>query len=1010
MKRIIIGLVCLVSLSGLAAYRIWDGGGSDSNWSTTNNWDGAVPVAGDTLFFGGTTRLSNNNDLPAGTSFAGITFNSGAGAFQLGGNGITLAGDLINNDNSYQTINMPVNLSGTTLFSPNVSGGRMVISGEISGSGGITKAGLEYLQLTASNSYDGATFINTGTLFVNNSYALGSTNGSTTVDNNSAKLFIDGDGFDIWEELNFINAVNGYCFENRGGSNTIHSVCKVQGGRHLVNNSTLVYKGGVQAIAGSSIFIPGGNGKIIYEGKVDLGATTMYADGTTTIWLNSSNNVWGSTTLAKGTMIMNVVNALPSTSYLRFTLNYGPYGTLDLNGYDQTIKYMYTGTTNSGEKIVKSDAPAMLTLTDSGTRTFSADFKGRVGLTKGGTGTLTLNGTGSDTTGDFIINAGRLTLEAGGSLGGSSNVVANNAMIYVKTGAALSLDAAVAINGSGVLKLDEDYVVVDSLVIDSVAQVFGEWGTTASGAANVDDTHFQGSGILIVTGEGSASTSDLVWDAGAADDNFSSTNNWEGDVAPAFDGFEWLTFGSAGSSAVVDSVVGVYGMEFNRIADFTVADGAGSIELGSGGILAESTNSSSRIYTVSEDVNLVSVNQRWQVNKNGAASVILDMAGAVSSVEWCKKVKFSGDGRVYISGDNSYYGTTFIETNCVLNIYHDNALGSTNQPTTVENGGLVQLYGGINIPENITIYGDAAVNYVGAIRSNGGSNTWSGLINCPGSRIRCNSGSLDIIGGAIGTQFVLGANVGASIRVAEKPMNIVGSGFYPHSSGGPIIIAVTNNNAAQMNVNGKEIRFDVADAFNTTISWDIRNNDAEVNLNGYDQSIGVLKSRTTTIDNSKIYSDDPSTLTVNHSSNSDYRSGISGQVSLVKQGTARLTLHAQLSTSGSVTVVEGTLAMANTASFVNVPEFSITGGILLLEGDECLNDASRLTLETGGVVTVNSGLVEEVGWLTIDGERKRIGTYGATGSGAQHIDDTFFSGSGQIKVLHDLGGTVIIVR
>lgn len=68
--------------------RIWDGGGGDNNWTTAANWDYDIaPIAGDDLQFAGTTRLTPNNDFPGETSFASITFNSGAGAFVIGPTG-----------------------------------------------------------------------------------------------------------------------------------------------------------------------------------------------------------------------------------------------------------------------------------------------------------------------------------------------------------------------------------------------------------------------------------------------------------------------------------------------------------------------------------------------------------------------------------------------------------------------------------------------------------------------------------------------------------------------------------------------------------------------------------------------------------------------------------------------------------------------------------------------------------------------------------------------------------
>jgi hypothetical protein len=78
----------------------------------------------------------------------------------------------------------------------------------------------------------------------------------------------------------------------------------------------------------------------------------------------------------------------------------------------------------------------------------------------------------------------------------------------------------------------------------------GEWGSSASTAENTSDTHFQGEGIMVVTAASSANVSNSVWDAEGADAMFSTPENWEGDAAPAFDGFDNLIFGSGGTVEV----------------------------------------------------------------------------------------------------------------------------------------------------------------------------------------------------------------------------------------------------------------------------------------------------------------------------------------------------------------------------------------------------------------------------------------------------------------------------
>src|SRR3569623_81054 len=96
-----------------AATLTWTGGGANDNWSTAGNWGGtAMNATGDLIQFTGSTRLTPVNDFA--TSVIGITFLSGAGAFTLSGNTITLAGDvLVSTTATLETINLGLNLSAT---------------------------------------------------------------------------------------------------------------------------------------------------------------------------------------------------------------------------------------------------------------------------------------------------------------------------------------------------------------------------------------------------------------------------------------------------------------------------------------------------------------------------------------------------------------------------------------------------------------------------------------------------------------------------------------------------------------------------------------------------------------------------------------------------------------------------------------------------------------------------------------------------------------------------------
>ena len=165
----------------------WDGGsGLGDGWNTSffgllpgHNWNpNQNPVANDNLSFAGSTKTTPNNNTDAGTTYAGLTFNSGAAPFTLIGNSITLgAGGITNNSNNLQTVNMPLILGATRTV--NAASGNIAIGGAISGSGGLTKTGSNTLTLTGTNTYGGQTGVNAGTLVINGNQ--GGATGAVTV-------------------------------------------------------------------------------------------------------------------------------------------------------------------------------------------------------------------------------------------------------------------------------------------------------------------------------------------------------------------------------------------------------------------------------------------------------------------------------------------------------------------------------------------------------------------------------------------------------------------------------------------------------------------------------------------------------------------------------------------------------------------------------------------------------------------------------------------------------------
>jgi autotransporter-associated beta strand protein len=166
----------------------WTGGGADNNWMTANNWGGTAPVPNLILNFGGTTQTNNNNNFAAGTQFNGMQFLSGAGAFVLGGNSINLAGNVVNNSTTLQTINTPLALVQNVAL--DAATGDLAVGGAISGGVGLFITGPGNVTLSAVNGYTGFTNVAAGTLTIASTGSIASTSlivaASTTLNVNGS--------------------------------------------------------------------------------------------------------------------------------------------------------------------------------------------------------------------------------------------------------------------------------------------------------------------------------------------------------------------------------------------------------------------------------------------------------------------------------------------------------------------------------------------------------------------------------------------------------------------------------------------------------------------------------------------------------------------------------------------------------------------------------------------------------------------------------------------------------
>lgn len=456
--------VCFLGLSlcllagSMAAPVAWDGGGADNNWGTPLNWGGTGPLADDSLFFGGSTRLTSANNLTADTSFSGITFNSGAGAFTLSGNRITLAGSLTNNSSNTQVLSLPLLLNSTQSF--DAASGSLTLSGVISGVGGLTKLGVQTLTLNGStaNTYSGLTSVSAGTLRLDKTAGVDAIAGNLEITAGGKVTFgknnqlADTTIVTVTGAGSVFNGTAANGGQLSGISETIAGLTVTGGVFNAGANAnwTITGAGSFAGGADNTIFV-GNSGARLSFGSLSLSSMTAVAGGN--VATNNSFTLYGnSTTLSS----ITVGSGGLSLDGSRLNLRHGGGSNL---GSKLVVNGDVTTTGTTGSFITEDTAggtSGMVRLelsssTDPVDRVFNIGAGGadltvnveitdgastQAGITKTGNGTLTFSGAYENTyTGTTSINAGTLILSQSAGV----NAVSGN--IHINSGGTLTLSA-----------------------------------------------------------------------------------------------------------------------------------------------------------------------------------------------------------------------------------------------------------------------------------------------------------------------------------------------------------------------------------------------------------------------------------------------------------------------------------------------------------------------------------------------------------------------------------------
>lgn len=636
------------------------------------------------LRFTGTATLNGSGTL---TVNSGAVANLSSGTANITGfSGLTL-GDgtwnegILTAQGNTLTISVPINVTG---------------------GGGITKAGANEVILAAANIYTGETNIHHGTLTASHNNALGSTSGRTLVNGPEGGILgLRGDITTaepitlMGEGVNFTAILR-----NLAGNNTLTGLITLTGSTRIATTGgTMNITGGVNAVATSQLVINSAS-TINFSGQsVHLGSGgTFYADSSGLTTLSSTGNYWGATRIGSGSVMTNLrlgaENVLPEFSQLALGFGYATSGGVDLNGFNQTVGSLSTGTTGAGTRVITSSTPATLTVNQNITTSFDAALGGAVSLIKGGTGALTLQGTHT-ATGSTAVNNGTLILDYTAN---NTTKLADGAPLILGT-ATLQLDRSASPAGSHV-------EVVGSTTVRGSANITRPGGTSSLQLNEIT----RESGTLNIATAGIATTDTLnnaagmlgTWaTVGGTDWAVNSTNAADGAIT-AFTGYSdinrlgtsavpnngtanvrIINGGTSGNITLAAGTTDIHTLAMTANGGTATIDpGTGEIlRLGAQGGILHATGAGALVIGTAANDGILTAGgaadtageiliQRWSSNDLTVNSTITNNGTGIVSVSIG-----GGSGITRLTGTNTYTGRTTVSAGKLI-IDAETALGN----------------------------------------------------------------------------------------------------------------------------------------------------------------------------------------------------------------------------------------------------------------------------------------------------------------------------------------------
>ncbi len=416
-----------------------------------------------------------------------------SGAISLRGTGANVVNIIRSAAGSTLTVNRDLSLQfGTTATARNlkIKGmGNVVLSGVISGLGGLIKgdpAGdAGRLTLSGDNTFAGAVTVNHGVLRVEHNNALGTAPGnvaSTTTVNDGATLDLAGDAGGL-----SIASAESLTLSGAGAASVPGEpkLRNISGNNTLNGNIQLRNDVPIHAAANTTLTLAG----VISRATSVSSAVGLSKTGAGTLKLTGINTYQGNTSIDEGELELDNASGnviAQSANVILATGSGSPKLSITTN---QTLRSLQGG----GEVAITSGQRLTVNQIAGANTTYNGVISGAGGagggLTKTGTGTLTLGGQNTYA-GTTLVNAGKLAITHAEALGATGDGNGTT----VASGATLELRGRASFDASGTLNGYSNITVAENLTLNggTLRNLHGFnilSGTITLGADSLIDSH-----------------------------------------------------------------------------------------------------------------------------------------------------------------------------------------------------------------------------------------------------------------------------------------------------------------------------------------------------------------------------------------------------------------------------------------------------------------------------------------------------------------------------------------